>query len=346
VIRYRSFRNTDPPAIAEIWNDAFTGRGAYQLRTASPFERWIFSKAYFDPKGFIIACDEAKPIGFTLCGFGPNESQSGVDPTVGVICLMAVHTQYRRHGVGSQLLIQAEQYLRARGAKTIYAGPMRPYNPFSFGLYGGSDSPGFLTSDPAAAPFFEFHGYEGASTTLVFQRKLDQSLNVVDGRFATLRRKYEVQILPRTTIGSWWQECIFGPLEPVEFRLEDKLTGHAAARTLIWEMEGFGWRWNYPAAGVIDLQVRPELRRHGLAKFLVTQLLRYLQDQYFGVLEVQIPERNSSASALFRSLGFEQVDVGRMFRRPRTGTGSFVDLPPIAYDQEDGTGDLIGDGME
>src|SRR5205823_6046819 len=82
------------------------------------------------------------------------------------------------------------------------------------------------------------------------------------------------------------------PLEPIEFRLEDKTSGLTAARALVWEMEGYGWRWNQPAAGVLEIQVRPELRRLGLAKFLLAQLLRYLQDQYFGIVEVQSSERN------------------------------------------------------
>lgn len=333
--------------MAAIWNEAFTGRGAYQLRSPALFERWCFSKPYFDPKGLTLACDEDQPIGLILSGFGPNDAQTALDPGVGIICALAVAASHRRKGIASQLLIHAEQYLRARGAKRIYAGPIRLLNPFTFGLYGGSDSPGFLTSDPAAAPFFEYHGYTGQNTTLVFQRALEQTLNVADTRFAQLRRKYEVQIVPRTGVGTWWHEAVMGPLELVEFRLEDKSTGLPAARSIYWEMEGFGWRWTYPAAGVIDVQVRPELRRHGLAKFLLTQLLRYLQDQYFGVVEVQIPERNQAAAALVRSLGFSQVDVGRTYRQPRSPGGPLhSDSMFVAYDPEDGTGDLVGEGLE
>jgi ribosomal protein S18 acetylase RimI-like enzyme len=44
-------------------------------------------------------------------------------------------------------------------------------------------------------------------------------------------------------------------------------------------------------------------------------VLRRLQDEYFGMVEVQTPERNPAALALFRALGFEHVDTGRVFRR-------------------------------
>ena len=315
MIQYRTFRNDDSPALVDIWNESFTGRGTYNLRSPSPLELWVFSKPYFDPEGLIIAESGGRAVGFVHAGFGPNAEQTALSHETGVTCMIAVHPAFRRHDVGGDLLRRSEAYLRDRGAKELLAGPMRPNNPFYFGLYGGSDSPGFLTSDWAAGPFFEQHGYRGWNTTLVFQRKLDQPLSIVDARFTALRRKYDVQILPRTVIGSWWQECVLGVLEPVEFRLEDRTNGQPAARAMIWEMKGYGSRWNYPAAGIIDIQVKAELRRQGLAKYLLTQLLRYLQDQYFGIAEVQTLERNQAACSLFRSLGFEQVDVGRCYRK-------------------------------
>jgi len=69
-------------------------------------------------------------------------------------------------------------------------------------------------------------------------------------------------------------------------------------------------------AGILDLQVRPDVRRRGLARFLFTQMLRYLQEQYFRLIEIQVPDTNQAALDLIRGLGFTQVDVGRTFRRP------------------------------
>src|SRR5205085_279676 len=138
-------------------------------------------------------------------------------------------------------------------------------------------------------------------------------LRGADGRFAGLRRRFDARLVQRSTVGTWWNECVVGLLEPVEFRLEEKPSGVLAARALVWEMEGYSGRWNHPAAGVLEVQVRSDLRRQGLAKFLITQIMKTLQDQYFGIAEVQTSERNPSALALFRALGFEQVDVGRVY---------------------------------
>jgi ribosomal protein S18 acetylase RimI-like enzyme len=314
VIQYRTFRNDDPPALVAIWNEAFTGRGTVALRATSPLEYFVFAKPYFDPAGLIIAADGRSLVGFVHAGFGPNAERTAVSCSEGVVCLIGVRTAYQRKGVGSELLRRAEEYLRGRGAHTLTAGPMAPLDPFYFGLYGGSESAGFLLSDRAAEPFLLRHGYQPADGAQVFQRRL-ASLNVADGRFPGLRRRYDVRLVARTGVGTWWQECELGPLEVHEFRLEDKQSGEVAARAGAWEMQGFSQRWNEAVVGLVDVQVKAELRRQGLGKFLLAGILRHLQEQYFSVVEVHARESNAPAIALFRSVGMEPVDRGRMYRR-------------------------------
>jgi ribosomal protein S18 acetylase RimI-like enzyme len=313
--RLRPFRNDDPPKLAAIWNDAFTGRGTYPLRSLAALERCVFSKPYFDPAGLIVAECEGEPVGFVHAGFGPTDDETAVDPTRGVICLLAVRSTHRGQGIGGALLRAAEEYLAARGTHSIQAGPHWPLCPFYFGLYGGSNMPGFLDSDAATGPFLVREGYRPAGTTLVLQRRLDRPIPAADSRFAALRRQYEVRVLEQMSIGTWWQECVYGLLEPREYRMEDKRTRTPAARILYWEMEGYSWRWGLPSAGVLDIQVRADLRRQGLARFLLTDVLRKLQDDYFGIVEVQAAETDLAALALFGTLGFERVDAGHVYRK-------------------------------
>jgi ribosomal protein S18 acetylase RimI-like enzyme len=313
--RLRPFHNDDPPKLAAIWNEAFAGRGTYPLRSLAPLERCVFSKPYFDPGGLIVAEEGGEPVGFAHAGFGPTDDESAVDRTRGILCLIAVRSTHRRRGVGADLLRAAEDYLTVQGTRAIEAGPHWPRCPFYFGLYGGSNMPGFLDSDPATGRFLKGRGFQEAAANIVLQRRLDQPIPAADVRFGSLRRGYEVRLMPQMSIGSWWQECVYGLLEPVEFRLEDKASQMPAARARLWEMEGYSWRWGHPAAGMLDIQVRSELRRQGMAKYLLTHILRKLQEEYFGVLEVQAGQKDDTALALFRSLGFVQVDVGRVYRK-------------------------------
>lgn len=315
VISFRHFRNSDPPAIVQVWNESLVNRGAHRLRAATLLELCVFSKPYFDPGGLILAEDDGKVVGFVHAGFAPSAAENCLDLERGVICMIAVRPSHRRQKIGSRLLQQAEQYLREVGAKQVTVGGLRPNNPFYFGVYGGSDSPGFLVSDPDAAPFLESQGYKAAETCLLLQRNLENYQPAIDARFVALRRRYDTQLVAQPEIGSWWQSCVLGSFEPVEFRLLDKLSGIPAARALVWEMSSS--RQPSPlAAGIIDLQVRADVRRQGLAKMLVNQLLRYIQENAFKMAEVQIPESNSMSLALFRGLGFEQVDIGRSYQRP------------------------------
>jgi ribosomal protein S18 acetylase RimI-like enzyme len=327
VTQLRIFRNTDPPALVDIWNESFTGRGAYPLRSPALLEHCLFAKPYFDHAGLIVAEDDGKTVGFIHASFGPNSAETSLSFDTGVICALAVRPTYRRRKIGSQLLVEAEAYLRHLGAKRIIGGGMRPRNPFYFGLYGGADSPGFLASDSLAQPFFEHHGFEPFETTHVFERKLEGYQPAIDPRFVALRRRYDVQLIPQPEIQSWWQECVLGNFEPVEFRLQDKLSGIPAARALVWEMSA-GRQPGHGAAGILNVQVRPDVRRQGLAKFLLNQTIRYIQEQFFRTSEVHIPDINQPAIELAKSLGFERVDVGRSYHRLNDTSPAPVAAPP------------------
>ncbi|MSR53034.1 MAG: GNAT family N-acetyltransferase [Gemmataceae bacterium] len=316
-MRYRHFRNTDPPALVALWNDALTHRAAVELRSNEPLENAVFNKPYFDPAGLIVAEDEGgRLMGFAHAGFGPNEDQTALDRTKGVICAFAVRPDCRQKGVGRELLSRCEDYLRTNGVTTIRGGAIKPDKPFYVGVYGGSNAAGFLRSDCEIEPFLLANGYVADRRVLVFDRRLDLPLTVVDSRFTLLRRKYETQTLPQARLGSWWRECVLGPLQPSEFRLDDRTTGQTAARAIYWEMTDYGWRWGAPAAGIIEVQVRNDLRRQGLGKYLLNYLLRHMQEMFYSVVEVQVPAEDETAAKMFRLFGFVQVDEGVSYLKP------------------------------
>jgi len=318
MIQYRPFRNSDPPALVEVWNDAGTGRGFFPIRLAGVLDRWIFSKPYFDRNSLTVAYDtEAgnKIVGFSLAGFAPNEERTQLDPTGGIVCCTLVRPDYRRRGIGTELTRRAEQYLTQNGAQVIVYGSQRPFNPYLFGLYGGANSPGILASEPQAEVFLNKLGYRKAEAHIVYQRRLDIPLGVTDARFVALRRQYDIQMIRPTSSTSWWEECIWGILEPTEFRLVDKMSGIPAGRAVHWELDGFSWKWNMPAAGLFDVEIRAHLRKQGLAKFLLASMLKLLQEQFYAVAELQVWADDPAGKGICQSLGFEEVDRGYRYRR-------------------------------
>ncbi len=192
---------------------------------------------------------------------------------------------------------------------------MPPANPFTFGLYGGSQSPGFLESNDTIGPFLLKRGYVVSDTVLVLHRVLDRPFNIIDGRFPALRKRFEVRTQARRGTGPWYDECVRGPLEFVSFQVEEKSSGRVVGDARIWEMEPFSMRWNESAVGVVHVGIDPSVRRQGLARLLLGNILRFLHDQYFTLVEAQVDPGNTAASGLFRGLGFQQVDVGRRYRK-------------------------------
>ena len=310
MVQYRTFRNTDPPRLAQIWNEAFTGRGAVVLRSSSPLERFVFAKPIFDPTGLFLAEEDNRCLGFAHAAMVQGEMQG-----VGVTCALGVRPDSQRRGIGTELLRRCETYLRERGAKTLYAGPHWPCNPFYLGLYGGCDSPGFLMSDPRAEPFFLRHHYQITRKMLVMQRLLDQPVKIIDPRFAPHRQRFQVRACSPRSLQGYWRECVLGFLDPLELQLEDKQTNTCAAVSLVWEMDLFGQRWGRPAIGIMGFEVEPKLRRLGIGKFLLSQLLRQVQEQFFEIAEVLLREDNQPAIQFLKSLAFEHVDTGQVFMR-------------------------------
>lgn len=312
MIEYRKFRNADPPQLVELWNASLAGRGAVTLRGNNSLERHVFAKPFFDPAGLVLAEDNHRVIGFGHFG-GVRSSET--DEATGVTCALVVHPQYRRKGIGSQLLYRGEEYLVEHGAKQMQAGGHGQLSPFYAGLYGGAGSPGFLKSDPVAEPFFKRHRYAVRDTILVMQRKLDQPIKTPDPRFCELRNRFNIVMGSPRTLGGWWEECTLGCLEPIEFVVEDREKNEIVGRALIWEMEGFSHRWGKPAIGLLNFEVRDDYRGQGLGKLLLTHVLRQIQEQFFEVAEAQISEKNLIAQSFLRSAGFETIDRGQIFAK-------------------------------
>ena len=146
---------------------------------------------------------------------------------------------------------------------------------------------------------------------------MDGPVIILDSRFIKLKRKYEVRVMPRPISKRWFDECIYAPLEMLHFQLQEVATGQPLAQARMWDMDPFAWRWHQPAAGVIDIEVRPSARRLGLGKYLMFQVLRYIQEQFYSLVEIQVSASNQAGIQLLQTIGFRQVDEGRVYQLER-----------------------------
>jgi ribosomal protein S18 acetylase RimI-like enzyme len=315
VIEYRTFRNSDPARIVALWNGCPLGRGAATGVSVDAFETLNFAQPYFDREGLILACAGAEIVGFVHAGFGTNAEETGLAFDSGVICAVLVHPSFRRQGIARELVKRAEAYLFARGARCLWAGPSEPWDPFFFGLYGGSCPSGFLESDPDAAPFLAAMGYEPIERHAVLQCDLAKQRSPMSFRFVNVRRKIELTITPEPPNVSWWWATRYGRLDSVEFALRSKENPTELAAMTVVGMDLYMTSWQQRAVGLTHLRTQETELRKGYAQALVIEACRRLKDELVTLAEAHALESNAAVLKLLESCGFSRVDTGVVYRR-------------------------------
>lgn len=319
LIAYRSFRNSDPPALADIWRTRTSERGLMQPMSARLFDEVVLAKPYFDNQGLIVAVADDGPVGFVHAGFGPNDDESHLCYDLGVTCMLQVRPNYRRHGIGSELLKRSEAYMRSRGAKVLYGGGIRPINPFYLGLYGGSELPGVLDTDSQAQRRYKAAGYRSIDRSVVLHRDLSTFRPIVDRCQIQIRRRTSLEIIEDPPSSSWWEACTLGIFDRTRFDLYLHEGGRRVASTFVWHMDPLAASWGIRAVGLVNFEVDPEHRREGYATFLLGEAFRQLQQEGVALVEAQTMQHNTAALALYKRLGFEVVDHGTVYRKEADG---------------------------
>ncbi|WP_397570258.1 GNAT family N-acetyltransferase [Schlesneria sp. T3-172] len=317
VVAYRQFRNFDPPQILRLWNESGLGRGAATGISCDEFDGLVIAQTYFDPAGLIVATtDNRHLVGFVHVGFGADETKSRLCRKTGVICAVIVDPQYRRQGIGRELIRRAEEFLREAGAETIYGGGADPNDPFYAGLYGGSQPAGFLESDPAAAPFFQAMGYVPFERHLVFQRKLGPGgPEIMCVRMLNAKRQSKLAAATAYEPKDWWWSTRQGRLDSMQLGLMPKAGGSLLARVCVVGLDMYTTSWKMRAIGITGLHVSEHQRRKGYGQLLLDEVCRRVRDEMIQLAEAHAKETDTAAIAVIKSAGFQLVDAGVVYKK-------------------------------
>ena len=321
MVAYRQFRNADPPQVLRLWNESGLGRGAAQGIRCDEFDSLVIAQTYFDPAGMILAtADDNRVIGFVHAGFAADESRKCLTKKTGVICAVIVDPQFRRQGIGRELIRRAEEYLRQSGAETIFAGGAEPRDPFYVGLYGGSEPAGFLESDASAAPFFTALGYGFFERHLVFQRKLGVGgPEVMCVRLMNAKRQSKLAAASAYEPKDWWWSTRKGRLDSMYLGLVPKAGGSLMARVCVVGLDLYMSGWKARAIGISGLQVSENMRRKGYGQLLLDEVCRRVRDDMIQLAEAHVLETDLAGIAVLKSAGFKQVDAGIVYQKPGAG---------------------------
>jgi ribosomal protein S18 acetylase RimI-like enzyme len=318
VIRYRAFRNGDPPALAELWNRGIPDSGTVRPLTTHEFDEMVLSKLHFEAEGLILAEDESKLVGFVHAGFGP-ESLEGpsrrLDRELGTVAMLVVDPEHDDQALEQGLMAEAEGYLQNAGAKVFYAGGQAELSSFYWGLYGGSESSGILDQHQSFRRAAVDRGYESVAESLLLEADL-ATPEIRDPKSTLIRRQTRVVIDCEARPKNWWEATAIGNAQITRYQLLTKQGDHELATAGSWDMAAFGRLDGKSRTGVIDVEVTEGERRKGYGRFLIGEILRYSRSQWAEVVSIQTRTTNLAALALYESLGFEPVGQSALYRRP------------------------------
>jgi ribosomal protein S18 acetylase RimI-like enzyme len=276
-------------------------------------------KLHFEAAGLVVAQREGQIVAFAHAGFGPAEPKGRshrLDYAMGTVALVLLQPELDDADLERGLFLNAERYLRARGASVLYAGGQTPLNPFYWGIYGGSECSGILGSHSAFLRAATRADYQPVATTEIVE--VDLALpEPKDPKGALLRRQFRLEVVDDDLPSGWWEALAIGLFRPTTFRLVDKFDDRPVARARTWDIaSGFGFGDGRSRVGLIDLEVEPAHRHKGYGRHLVSEVLRHARSHSVDVVTAQTSSTNKPALGLYQSLGFEPVDNAALFRLP------------------------------
>lgn len=325
--RFRRFRNTDPPALARLWNRAIPESGGVRPLRVHELDTHALGRANFDAAGLIVAEQEGRIVGFVHTGFGPDVPVESSRPLelnheMGTIAMLVVDPELDDRELVFGLIREAEGHLRARGATVVYAGLVFPLNPFYWGIYGGSEGCGVLAGHQPFHGVLIERGYQPAGTTVLLEADLSVA-EPRDPRGVLIRRQTRVEFEDDALPEHWWQSLALGEFPLLNARLVSRSDGALIASAQAWDMSWFGRADGQSRIGLIGLEVSAAQRRKGHGRFLVSEIFRRARENHIDVVAVGTAATNGPALALYASLGFRQVETATCFRLPaEAGLGS------------------------
>ncbi len=318
-MRFRPFRNSDPPALTRLWNQAVPGATTARPLRVHELDLHACGQPIFDADGLIVAELEGRVVGFVHAGFGPDLPPDPARPlevssSVGTTAMLIVEPGHDDGNLAQALLASAEDYLRSRGAQVLYAGSLFPLNPFYWGIYGGSEGSGILSGQGDFHRAVMARGYAPAGTIVLLEADLSQPESR-DPRTPLIRRQAQAEFFEDALPPHWWQNLAIGDFPLTDVHLISRTDGTVIARASTWEMRWFGREDGRVRAGLLDVYVPPEHRRKGFARFLIGEILRRARSNLVHCVEVQTSAENQPALALYASLGFAPVDQATFYRK-------------------------------
>ena len=258
-------------------------------RNPDSFRSWLEQPDMSVEKNLLFVSTESQPIGYVIVSFEP--------PLGRAIISGSVHQDYRRQGIGRQLLLQAKCLSQESGMShaQIAASPNQP------GTLRFLDKTGF------SRVRIEWHMRRERTTSPPLDLPPEYSL-----RSMKTGEEPILTTLQNVAFESNWG---FSPntIEQVAYRVALPGSSPKNVLLLFHDKDPIGYCWTmtnstaHGEAGVIMMTgILPDYRGKGLGRVVVIAGIHHLTDKGMSMVDLTVDSENTPARELYLSLGFHQ----------------------------------------
>ncbi len=320
MLRFRSFHNFDPPALANIW--AEQSRFGVPCLEVTPgiLERHVFGKIFFQREGLVVALQGSEPVGFAHAGFGPSQGGVGLDVSVGVICVVAITPAEARKEVAEGLIRFSEEYLRGSGARQIFVGGAPFVEPFWVGICPGARLPGIPEGYPLVHEILKDLGYAAVQRRRTFHICLQKCCPPIRPEFLRIQISHGVSSVGEAEPVSWWELATLASFQLEGFELRERRSSRPVARLRMVYHDSPGGRAVARCVSVWDISEMPaSLGKEGEA-FMIAQVANELTRRGIEELamQCQMPisqEETAGKMPEYEWLGFQPCHSGIIYSK-------------------------------
>lgn len=215
------YHNANSAAVVDIWSEqAGKFPDFFTPLSIDLLESQILGNSLFDAKGFLIALDDGKPVGFIHASFCPDLQGTNLSYETGILFAPIIRPDIAaRAEIAETLILAGENYLRSHGTERWYAGGYASASPFYMGLYGRCNPEGILQKDEMVIDAFLKLGYHLFSESRRFRIELSRFHPNVTTKIHKAHRDFIVRRMPGWKAPNWWEANIYRNFNSMEWNV-------------------------------------------------------------------------------------------------------------------------------
>jgi GNAT superfamily N-acetyltransferase len=314
------FRNTDLPAICEIWNQHHRVSGHQEQLAIDRMELFVPSKLFFDARLLLLAKIDDRPVGFIhLC---PIPNAQFLDAKLGELAIAAlcVVPSENEQEIAAKLFQAAKEVCISRDCRRCVFRPALPQCSFYVGLGPADSLAGTLSSEERVCRWLAAAGFKPALPTTLWEIDLlnfrvpGDRIQMLVRRRSLVDRQIQEPDLP------WWQSCVLGHTETVAFHLTDRIEKRTLQELILWSLapslsgtaQRVVWLWP-PSMDYSPIDAPVEISPVDRLLFLLAESLRELQTEQVDTLRTVTHSEATQIHQVLHRLGFQAVESGMVF---------------------------------